>query len=759
MSSLTPNTSSERTPLLTRIGIPADSSFDFSKIVNFAKNWDLAKIKGWSILVIDHLVFLPFVPVIIARLPFKGASSYRWEPGLGAFLVGGTIPLGIVLAFVWAFGPVLVYFVVWFLSYRALRIVESLYEVQFGRVALRTVAVATIACSLWYFVDLRQEWTPLDLPPLSNSSSSIRLLDIRPAGVRWRIEAELRTVQFEDNPAYDALSYEWGNPRKSHSISVGGKRFRVTENLWKALHNVRHETEPRTLWVDAVCIDQTSLEEKNSQVPLMSLVYQRARRVLVSLGKHVPPRWIEKSDPSTWKGSWALQTASEYWESTHYWLVQLALEEYWKRCWVVQEIGSGLTIDVYAGRQPIPWTEFAKLMRLYAEEVPSSPLPERVLRFDDLRRALYHDGETYVLAQLLDSFRDSFCSVDLDKILAFTGMAVDCRGECLPVDYAGGVKPLYEAIVSFQNSSTNQNFNGAVEMVYFSALVRRLLSRQQRKITKEYDRPGWLYQPESWAYYWCGDDAIQVCLAGPEILLFFPILEYLRAPLSASKGLSVHSSIWLSPMAEVKDIWTPDPETSPANIRVLGAIVGEVQELGPSYADYLRYPHVPQQWSARLSEKYPTGSEQSRARGLNARLTALLGPAADFRLANIVPLPGMDKPPHQQTAPGTGARLFLGGEDIIMGLAPSNARVGDKLCQFWNSSAVAILRSRDGGNDGDYDVIGRGAMLQYGDEVDWDISTNKTMFLLSSDDSVDLRFDLETLNHLSFDVVNLPGSQ
>jgi len=104
-----------------------------------------------------------------------------------------------------------------------------------------------------------------------------------------------------------------------------------------------------------------------------------------------------------------------------------------------------------------------------------------------------------------------------------------------------------------------------------------------------------------------------------------------------------------------------------------------------------------------------------------------------------------------------GLRLFLGGDDIIMGLAPSNARVGDRLCQLWNSSAIAILRSRES-SDG-YDIVGRGAMLQHGEEIDWDVPVNKTTFLPNSSASVELDLDLVMLNYLSFDAVNLPGSE
>ncbi|MBE3043219.1 hypothetical protein IMZ48_11730 [Candidatus Bathyarchaeota archaeon] len=65
-----------------------------------------------------------------------------------------------------------------------------------------------MALGLWHSVDFRRGWMPLDLPPLDTSRSSIRLLEVRPAAARWRLETELRTVWLEDNPAYDALSYE-----------------------------------------------------------------------------------------------------------------------------------------------------------------------------------------------------------------------------------------------------------------------------------------------------------------------------------------------------------------------------------------------------------------------------------------------------------------------------------------------------------------------------------------------------------------------
>jgi hypothetical protein len=733
-----PRSASEGTPLLPKSRSASDSL-------------SFTEARAYCVLALDFVVFAPALPV---TLVFGGgafdASRIDFDKFFGCFIVVTFVVL-IPAALGGVFGPFVFFDTAFLLSFFWLRGLQALYEFRRSRLVIRAITLGFILLSLWYVVDVRPGFTPRDLPPLGNSSSSIRILDLRPAGRRWRIEADLRTVRLEDNPAFEALSYEWGDPSKSHSISVGGKRFRVTANLWKALHNVRHETETRALWVDAISIDQTRLDEKSSQVPLMSLIYRRAKRVLISLGKHTPPRWIENSDPLTWTSGWVEKTADEYWETTAYWLRQLMLEEYWKRCWVVQDIGSALSIEVYAERKPIPWDKLMELTTTFASKNPTSTLAQRVLRFESLRKSMYHDGRTYVLEQLLEDFKDSFCSVNLDKILAFVGMAVDCQGDCLPVDYAGGAALLYKALISFQNSTTHRNPGKAIEILHFAALVRRLLSRQQAKVEKEYKKPGWLYQPETATYYWCGDDLLEFC-PSPEILLLAMPLELFRAPFTSTKDLQIKTSIWTPDTAEVKETWTPGPMGGLDRIKSLGAIVGKVRELGPTYGEYLRSASAPHQWSERLSQVYPAEADQRRARGLNARLSALLGPAADYRLSNVINLPVHDHPGD----PSSGPRLFLGGDDIVMGLVPSNAQVGDHICQFWNSSAVAILRSRESG-DG-FDIIGRGAVLQHGEEIDWDVPMNKSMFLPSDAASVELDLDLVTLNYLSFDTVILPGS-
>ncbi|RYP67935.1 hypothetical protein DL771_006968 [Monosporascus sp. 5C6A] len=90
-------------------------------------------------------------------------------------------------------------------------------------------------------------------------------------------------------PSYEALSYAWGSTDNPKSIMVDGaaddaNTILVTENLDVALRHLRRTGESRTLWIDAICIDQNNVAERGHQVSMMTNVYARASQVLIWLG-------------------------------------------------------------------------------------------------------------------------------------------------------------------------------------------------------------------------------------------------------------------------------------------------------------------------------------------------------------------------------------------------------------------------------------------------------------------------------------------
>ena len=118
----------------------------------------------------------------------------------------------------------------------------------------------------------------------------IRTLTVLPGTFGSEIHVELSHVKLDINnpPSYEALSYTWGSHDLSHVMFVdtddGRKGLAVTENLYDAVQHLRNITSPRTLWVDAPCINQSDVEERSQQVARMADIYRSAAKVLIWLG-------------------------------------------------------------------------------------------------------------------------------------------------------------------------------------------------------------------------------------------------------------------------------------------------------------------------------------------------------------------------------------------------------------------------------------------------------------------------------------------
>lgn len=96
---------------------------------------------------------------------------------------------------------------------------------------------------------------------------------------------------WQRKPAFEALSYTWGppdNPGTAFIRPTSGNdhvsTLPIGKNLESALRHLRSASECRTLWIDAICINQGDDKEKATQVVRMADIYSRATRVVVWLG-------------------------------------------------------------------------------------------------------------------------------------------------------------------------------------------------------------------------------------------------------------------------------------------------------------------------------------------------------------------------------------------------------------------------------------------------------------------------------------------
>jgi len=204
---------------------------------------------------------------------------------------------------------------------------------------------------------------------LSNSRS-IRVIsfeEFNPTKADPTITFSLCHVSLDDLPSYVALSYIWGSMEDRVPVICNGATMNVGRNLARALRTMRAFGQGKLFWVDAICVDQSSSQEKHSQVHLMGDIYAGANQVLVWLVDASLEKDTNTERPITDTGIFFMQEISQtIYEltqdklsfneaSTHHstsqQLARLTTHEaifrgledifhrpWWRRVWVLQEI-------------------------------------------------------------------------------------------------------------------------------------------------------------------------------------------------------------------------------------------------------------------------------------------------------------------------------------------------------------------------------------------------------------------------------------
>lgn len=121
-----------------------------------------------------------------------------------------------------------------------------------------------------------------------NNPQEIRVLHLNVGQDIDPLRGRLEHVTLADPSRFVAVSYEWGDPTKTRSNTLGnGSAFPITESLHNALRDIRRDylsRESRTLWVDAICIDQQNITERQHQVSIMSQIYRSATIAITYIG-------------------------------------------------------------------------------------------------------------------------------------------------------------------------------------------------------------------------------------------------------------------------------------------------------------------------------------------------------------------------------------------------------------------------------------------------------------------------------------------
>jgi hypothetical protein len=212
------------------------------------------------------------------------------------------------------------------------------------------------------------------------------------------IRCYLTVYPLNSAPPYVALSYVWGVAEPPSFIDLGKSPFKVGPNLNVALKRLQDWDAKENYWIDALCIDQENVEEKNAQVQLMGKIYSRCKYVFIWLGEDSTNsahdalsfirRWgdldrlmeiirpykpegvvaediyertiqtmrsvLINSLPALTKISNSLVLEKPFFKA----VIQLLEQPYWQRVWILQEIILSRKAIVFYGNQHLEWQYF-----------------------------------------------------------------------------------------------------------------------------------------------------------------------------------------------------------------------------------------------------------------------------------------------------------------------------------------------------------------------------------------------------------------
>jgi len=135
---------------------------------------------------------------------------------------------------------------------------------------------------------------------------TIRLLLIYPRHPDGSVKCALFQTPLSSVPRYEAISYRWGGSGPNAEISVNDRSVMVTPNAWEVLKNRSSFWQPKLVWIDSVCIDQTNEDEKARQIELMEEIYRKAYIVSAALVVNLEALDI-KEELRKLMGNWAVE--------------------------------------------------------------------------------------------------------------------------------------------------------------------------------------------------------------------------------------------------------------------------------------------------------------------------------------------------------------------------------------------------------------------------------------------------------------------
>jgi hypothetical protein len=309
----------------------------------------------------------------------------------------------------------------------------------------------------------------------------------------------------------------WGDEAVKVDILLEGALFQVGQNLWDALDYLRSSENQMPFWIDAICINQRDVEERNRQLPMMKWIYFRADTVVTWLGKkyskYQMPTKVQTIQDDGTQGSnnpWTTsEITNESWETytimtpeqdeaflfteaftrtnskkkkksasmnVRALVKELLSDEYWDRLWIIQEIGRARQNLVCFGTSAMDWNAFIEMVALRNGSCDGP------LRLDRLVKEKYTGSLT--LQTLLQDHRKALCKEPRDKVYGLIGLAADAFQ--FPMDYNKSLLEVWTDTMVFLNAQGSLDER---DIIPFGSLVKSLLIGNSLRPLRQALRP------------------------------------------------------------------------------------------------------------------------------------------------------------------------------------------------------------------------------------------------------------------------------
>jgi hypothetical protein len=314
-------------------------------------------------------------------------------------------------------------------------------------------AVSTKSAKNTDNVDLKHHYSYGSLE--DHSRETIRLLKLVP-GETNTIECSMFLTDLSSQPNFKALSYVWGDQDASKAISIDGGLFLVRPNLWDFLRRLQRQDSSTYIWIDAICVNQEDIREREHQVSLMSKIYGQAESVIAWLGNDADrtleslgidaaiseleqlPAKIQLHEARHVRGFYEPDFSSDVVAA----LAELASRQYWKRAWIVQELVLSRKAMLWFGNSyMIPFSNFIEWA---STSVDVAAHLQCLIGFT---LSAANSRRLWPLDTVIQSFKDAQCADARDKVYAFLSLSDDGEVRGIRADYAKSTTELHLQLV------------------------------------------------------------------------------------------------------------------------------------------------------------------------------------------------------------------------------------------------------------------------------------------------------------------------